>query len=46
MFFHRCKQQVISWGSREDVSTPSSPNPARDFAHHNGDELLHCPEAK
>jgi hypothetical protein len=27
----------------EDVPTPLSPNTALDFAHHNGNELLHCP---
>jgi len=32
--------------SREDVPTPPSPNPARNFAHHNGDEVLHDPGAK
>ena len=32
--------------SREDVPTPHSPNPAWDFAHHNGDEVLHGPGAK
>jgi hypothetical protein len=32
--------------SREEVPTLPSPNPARDFAHHNGDEVLHDPGAK
>jgi len=32
--------------SRVYVPTPPSPNPARDIAHHNGDEVLHSPGAK
>jgi hypothetical protein len=32
--------------SREDVPTFSSPNVAPDFAHHDGDGVLHCPGAK
>jgi hypothetical protein len=32
--------------SREDVPTLLSPNVASDFAHHNGDEVLHFPGAK
>jgi hypothetical protein len=32
--------------SREDMPTPPSPNVAPDFAHHDGDEVLHCPGAK
>jgi len=31
---------------RVDVSTPPSPSVAPDFAHHDGDEELHCPGAK
>ena len=32
--------------SREDVPTPPSPSNAPDFAHHDCDEVLHCPGAK
>jgi len=31
--------------SREDVSTHPTPNIAPDFAHHNGEEVLHSPGA-
>ena len=32
--------------SREEVPTSPSPKPARDFAHYNGDEVVHDPGAK
>jgi len=32
--------------SREDVPAPLNPNVAPDFAHHHGDEVLHCLGAK
>jgi len=32
--------------SREDVPTPPSPKVAADFAHHDGDGVLHYPAAK
>jgi hypothetical protein len=32
--------------SGENVPTPLNPNIASDFAHHHGDEVLHCPGAK
>jgi len=33
-------------GSWDDVPTPPSPNVLPDFAHHDGDKVLHCPRAK
>jgi hypothetical protein len=32
--------------SREDVPAPPSPKVAADFAHHDGDGVLHYPAAK
>jgi hypothetical protein len=32
--------------SREDEPTPLNSSVAPDFAHHHGDEVLHCPGAK
>lgn len=32
--------------SREDVPRPPSPSVASDFAHHDGNEVLHCSGAK
>jgi len=32
--------------SRNDVPTPHSPTNVPDFAHYDGDEVLHCPGGK
>ena len=46
-----CKQPVITtsgeiWGVWDDVPTPPSPSVPPDFAHHDGDKVLHRPGAK
>ena len=49
MFFHMCKQPVITWGRVWKAGTmcqhPSAPTLHR-FAHRDLDEVLHCPGAK
>ena len=50
MFFHTCKQQAFTWGQVWRVRRMCQHLPApllhSDFAHHNGDEVLHGPGAK
>jgi len=49
IFFHMCEQLLITWGKIWSVGRMCQhippPNIAPDFAHHNGEELLHCPGA-